>query len=310
VKHKKQKPSVCVTRRDIEMMVALYRYRCLSIGQVRRLLFPSEQTANRRTRRLAAAGYLRVLRVPGVDERLVFLARRGAELVAHELQVPREAITYPTLGREARHPFFVRHHLDVTDFRISLERECLDSGLKLLGFLPEFLSRKVEGGRIEKHLRDVVATGTSGEIAHVPDGVFAIERCQRPALFFVEIDRATEPVGNPGKGVLKAMRFYLDYLRGEGYQRYRDDFGVRRAFSGFRLLFVTTSLVRLENIRRASEKIENTDDGARRFLWLAPRDELRTSGILRMRWSSLDPADPTPYAITGDTGSVDDAADA
>lgn len=289
-----------VTDRDIELLVTLYRYRCLSTAHIRTLLFPSEQTANRRLRYLAATGYVRVLDVPGVVERLAVLAGRGAELVAHHLKVPRETITYPTLGREARHPFFVRHHLDVTDFRIALESECRDSTFRLLGFFPEFLSRKVDGGRIEKHLRDVVATGTGSEISHVPDGVFAIERDGRQALFFVEIDRGTETVGREDKGVLKAMRFYLDYLRSGGYQRYCSDFGIEATFSGFRVLFVTTGSARIWNTRKASDTLENTGDGARRFIWLTPKHEVLANGVLRAAWVSLDPLDTSTYRIDGD----------
>jgi hypothetical protein len=288
--------AVEVTSRDIELLVSLYRYRCLSTAQVKRLLFPSDQTVRRRLHHLAGAGYLRVLRIPGVAERVVVLADRGADLVAGQLGVPPETITYATLGREMRHPFFVQHHLDVTDFRLSLEHECRTSSFRLLGFLPEFINRRVEGGRIEKYLRDVIATG-DGETAHVSDGVFAVERDGRAALFHVEIDRGTEVVSRPDRGVLKAMRFYLDYLRQGAYQRYRDDFGLGEPFSGFRVLFVTTSDRRITRIRDASASIDNTTDGARRFIWLAPQARIDAEGVLQATWKSLDPTDTTSYRI-------------
>jgi len=292
--------SCCVTSRDIDLLVALYRYRCLSTGQVRRLLFPSDQTANRRLLHLAAAQYLRVLRVPGIAERVVVLAGRGAELVADHLRVPPETVTYATLRREARHPFFVRHHIDVTDFRIALESECKTaSALRLLGFLPEFLNRKIDDSRIEKYLRDVIATG-GDDVVHTPDGVFAVERDGRSALFFLEIDRGTEVVSRRDKGVLKAMGFYLGYLQSGSYQRYRDDFGVAAVFSGFRVLFVTTSDKRITNIRNASNAIDDAVDGARRFIWLAPKDQVSSRGVLRATWVSLDPLDTSSYTIDSD----------
>jgi uncharacterized protein YjiK len=51
----------------------------------------------------------------------------------------------------------------------------------------------------------------SGEIEvinYTPDGVFALEKNNRTALFFLEIDRGTEVLSNPEKGFSKAINFY------------------------------------------------------------------------------------------------------
>ena len=77
-------------------------------------------------------------------------------------------------------------------------------------------------------------------INFTPDGVFALEKDGNAALFFVEIDRGTEILSNPDKGVLKAIYFYYNYFISGKYQRYTEDFKCQ-PFKGFRVLLVTTT---------------------------------------------------------------------
>ena len=60
--------------------------------------------------------------------------------------------------------------------------------------------------------------------SHTPDGVFALKKGDNAALFFVEIDRGTEIVSDPEKGVLKSIVFYLNYWVSGKFARYAKDF--------------------------------------------------------------------------------------
>jgi len=297
-------PAVTLTDRDADLLVSLFKHRYLSTSQLQRLHFPSLQTATRRLRLLAGAGYVSTFRSPAISDRIATLTRDGAEAVAERLRV-----TLPELGWDARrqHPkdyLFLEHFLAATDFRITLTlaaaRQAPD--LEMLGFLPEHLVEQTPKGAVRKYIRDVIADvqDSRQKISHAPDGVFALARSGSPALFFLEIDRGTETLSNPERGVLKTIRFYLNYLLGTGFQRYREDFGASEPFKGFRVLMVISSGHRLDNIRSLCGRLAFDPPRAKRFVWLTTQDAVLDSSILTRRWVSLDPADDRSYQIVAE----------
>lgn len=292
-------PGLVLTERDHDLLLTLYRYRYLATSQVRRLLFPSLQTATRRIRTLAAAGYLTTFRVPDVPEQLLALGKPGAEAVAEALLVSLDDLSW-TNGRQPTHALFMRHFLAITDFRIALTK-AIDAreDVELLGFIPEFLAYKVPKEGIQKYIRDIVSDIQSprGKLAHIPDGVFAIRRGDNAALFFLEIDRGTETLTNPQRGVLKILRFYLTYLTEGGYQRYQEEFDAPVPFQGFRLLFATSSAARLANVRTVGDRLRFEPAHAKRFLWLTTLDEISEETILAPLWLPLPVSDTKRLAI-------------
>ena len=107
----------------------------------------------------------------------------------------------------------------------------------------------------------------------------------------------TEVLNDAERGVLKAFRFYLKYLLAKDvpYQRYQDDFGARQAFKGFRVLFVTTSKKRLENMRALGSQLDIKPASAKRFLWLTTAESVDEVRILGQVWASLDVQDGSDY---------------
>ena len=85
----------------------------------------------------------------------------------------------------------MRHFLRTGDFRIAVTLACADSGLDLLGFIPEYFGEKHLSERVTKYIKDVVfdVANAQEEITHTPDGVLALSKAKRPALFFLEVDR-------------------------------------------------------------------------------------------------------------------------
>lgn len=289
-----------LTPRDLELLLSVYKYRYLSTTQVQALHFLSAQTAARRLRLLSRAGYLADFRAPGVDERLVTLAAKGAEAVAAQLLVPLSALDWAKRRPEPHDHYFLRHFLAASDFRIALTQACAEvPDLALLGFLPEHLGRKTPSGSVAKYIRDVVADIESPgrRHAHTPDGVFALARGGKAALFFLEVDRGTEVLSDPGKGFLKAIRFYVAYLQGDTYQRYREDFRVAEPFRAFRVLIVTTSSERLSHMRAVGGALPVEPAHAKRFIWLTTEAEVTPATVLTSIWVPLDPAESKRYAI-------------
>lgn len=293
------KRDVTVTERDLALLRSLGEYRYLSVEQVERLHFPSQQTATRRLRLLAGAGWIEVFRVPTVGVRLACLAAAGERLLRDSGAVSMPEPISPR-REQPKDALFLRHFLAISDFRIGLERAARESrGLDLLGFLPEHVTRPGKGGAPEKMLTQTAPDFQmpKRQIAHCPDGAFALSRGGSAALFFLEIDRGTEVIGDPERGVLKAVRFYLSALLADSHQRLAAEFGAAEPFKGFRTLFVVSSQQRLENIRQRAGAVPCSPESAKRFLWLCPASALARASPLEVSWVSLDPEDQTAYTI-------------
>ena len=292
--------AVILTERDRELLLSLLKYRYLSTSQVERLHFSSEQTATRRLRLLEGASYLATFTPTASSVRLVALARKGADVVAEGLGVPLDQLGWTAKREQPKDYLFLKHFLAANDFRITLTQACAARpDLRLLGFIPEQIGDDASGGDLKKHIREVTidAANPRQKISHAPDGVFVLQRGEASALFFLEIDRGTEVLSNPDRGVLKHVRFYLSSLVSGSYQRYQQEFGLAQPFKAFRALFVVPSDERLENIRRACGTATFSSDHAKRFLWLTTEEALSDSGLLGHEWVSLDPSDPRRYAI-------------
>jgi hypothetical protein len=283
------------TKRDVAVLVDVYKYRYLSVSQVEALHFPSRRTAYRRLQALTALSYLKAFTVPSIPERIYYLDKPGAEVVAGEMQVEVDDLNWHRSMRAPKDYYFLRHFLAINDFRIALTRACEDSPMTLLGFIPEYVGEKTREGNVKKYLRDQVCdiTNTSRRISHTPDAAFALGKEGKAALFFVEIDRGIEVLNDPEKGFLKCISFYLNYWSERKFNRYEQEFGGQ--FQTFRTLIVTSSEKRLENMREAVTKYPFPNNYAKRFLWGATNvnKELMFAPI----WQSLDVNDATHYKI-------------
>lgn len=285
------------TERDSLLLVDLYKHRFLTITQLQRLHFPSMQTAYRRMRLLKSARYVSSFTVANIDESIFMVSPTGLEAVAEALGVDREQLKWNETKAKPRDYYFMRHFFAINDFRITLKLACEASGIRLLGFIPDYYGEKTDKGAVSKYIRDVICDVARErlEVSHTPDGVFALEKDGRAALFFLEIDRGTEVVGDTDKGVLKSIHFYAHYLLDGKYQRYAADFGVQE-FKGFRSLYVTTTTVRIANVRRATEKLD-VPPKSKRFHWITTEDLITAESIFTPIWQSIDPTDEKRYQI-------------
>lgn len=292
-------PAIKLTARDVLFLIDLYKHRYLTVGQVRRLHFPSLQTAYRRTRLLKAAGFLERFTVAHVEEGIFALTRRGLDEVAGALGIDRSDLQWGDATGKPKDYYFMRHFVAINDFRIALRQACDATDVKLLGFIPDYYGKRTERGGVAKYVRDVVCDAAAARepVSHTPDGVFALERRGAAALFFLEIDRGTEVVSDPKRGVLKSLRFYAGYLVDGKYQRYAADFGVP-AFKGFRTVIVTASRARLEHVRAAAGSMD-VPQKAKRFIWIATPDVVHPERLFTAAWRSVDADDANQYSMLG-----------
>ncbi len=278
-----------LTERDSELILSVYKYRYLTTSQVARLHFPSLRTAQRRLQRLTTAKYVAPFRVPNINEAIYRITKPGAKHISHLLGVPITELTWKAGSKPPKDYYFMKHFAGISDFRISLTLASrLSIGVDYLGFIPEHYGKKHLSGRVSKYVKDVVfdINQPGVKITHAPDGVFAL-RTEKPKLFFLEIDRGTETITNPEKGILKMIRFYEGLAEEGKFKGYAQDFD-SLPFSSFRLLIATTTEKRIQNMR---EMLGSHAPKLYKAFWLAPLDSISEENIFSPIWHVLDAND-------------------
>jgi hypothetical protein len=287
-----------LTARDVSIILDVYKYRYLSVSQVERLYFPSKRTAWRRLQALTILKYLKAFSVPHIPERIYYLDKAGAEIVASEMQVTVADLQWYPYTRAPKDYYFLRHFLAINDFRILVALACQDSQIRLLGFIPEYVGEKTRQGNVKKYIRDRVCDVTNEAYyhSHTPDGVFALEKDGKPALFFLEIDRGTEIISDPEKGFLKCIVFYLNYWTEKKFARYAEDFN-SPPFQTFHVLFITTSGERIKHIRAAVTALPYPNDSIKRFFWITTEARIHRDGVFGTIWVSSHREDQNLHRI-------------
>jgi len=295
------RPGPVVTERDRAILRSVADYRFLTTEQLQRLHFPSSQTALRRLRRLESAGLVNRERSDALPTHAVTLTPLGTSALRSG-DVP-SADGDTRRGRTVRLPgaYFLKHLVEVNDFRIALETDARQRrDLELLDVLAD-TDRVTAGAATQPRpalAESVTFEGDRGErIAHTPDLAFALRRDGRQALFLVEIDRGTEVVGDPKRGVGRFVRFYLRALLTGAFAGLGAKLGGRDGFKSFRVLVVTTSAARVEAIRARWGTMPVEPEVAKRFIWLTTRDALLGVSLLEHGWRSLDPRDESRYVV-------------
>jgi hypothetical protein len=286
-----------LTARDIQAILSVYQCRYLTGTQLERLHFPSPQVMWRRMKALLDMGFVKSFTAPHIPERIFYLDKKGAEIAAIESRLTMEELDWRSHQRVPKDYYFLRHFLAINDFRITLLLACQKSDLSLIGFIPEFVGEKNDAGHVKKYLRDRITDKTFPTVSysHTPDAVFCLEKDQKPALFFLEIDRGGEILSDAEKGFLKCVVFYLNYWPGTEWKRYEKDFN--REFRTFRMLTVTTSQERLQHMRETVTRYPFVKDQAKRYLWGTIQTNISTDWILGRIWQAMDMQDTNLYSI-------------
>jgi hypothetical protein len=278
-----------LTTRDIAIIMDVYKYRYLSTSQLKRLHFPSEKTTWRRLQILTELGFIKPFSVPNIPEYVYYLNKKGAEIVSIELDVEIEELDWHRHTRQPKDYYFLRHFLSINDFQMLLNNACQKSNMTLVRFIPEYIGTQTKDGHVKKLIRDQV-----NGLSHTPDAVFSLKKDDKPALFFLEIDRGNEVVSDPERGLLKAVVFYLNYWTSENWKQYRGFLG--GDFKTFRTLIITTSKQRVQHLREATT-LYPFDSHAKRFLWATVDSQVTEDWFFEPIWQSLETTDTNLYKI-------------
>lgn len=255
-----QLPGFRLTDRDGQIVQAVYRYRALTAPQIEALFFaapgarraPSPTRCHYRLQLLYHFGFLNRLEQPvsileGQKPLVYVLTERGAELVAHLLQVERENLDWKARHNpgEAR---FLEHLLCTNDVRIALERAVRFHGWTLGPWHDDRTLRA-------HHAHDFVSIpgphNAQRRVSVVPDGYFTLDIGKpRSGYFFLELDRHTEMVAARAwhrSDWVRKVHAYTEYYRSGAFTR-------RYKATNLRVLTVAFSERRLTHLKQATEQ--------------------------------------------------------
>ena len=249
-----------LTKRDIEILSTLGRYRYLRTSQISRLIFPENKTlqsARRRLKYLYHHGYVGRIQPlvqagSGDGEIAYFLDPSGREVLDSD-DLPNYSL------KNQIKPAFLLHALAVSEFHLNLEISLQDHpNIQLHRIIADFeLKSHTENaiGKRRYRLFDEVhdPIGKRKIVVH-PDLMFILRSESSSGkvfqkLYFVEIDRGTE-----------GLRVIQDKLTGYHLYKREGVFKKFGEFEDFRILFQTTSEKRLHNFCTIASDFSDTLD--------------------------------------------------
>jgi hypothetical protein len=252
--------SLTLTNRAGLGLFFIQRYRFLTVDQFARAAAMNRNTASHQLASFERHGLLGYfgntgLKGYGKTPKAYFLTRKGFELLLRECDIPPELLgSYKEIKVESRWSPQMYHRLRTVDLMISAEVAVRNR--PHLSMVKTFLEyRRVRrGSHIARETTDYVAGEEISDNRIVPDAAFILEniQTQRRALFFVEMDMATERIvshitRDSRLTLYHKISQYDRYLKSLRYSQTYADYGDFRSFT---LCFVTVGRERIENIRR------------------------------------------------------------
>ena len=257
----KRKPeqlgAVRLQERDIAIIGLVHDYRFLNSDQIKLLTDGSARGISRRLQKLFHHGFLDrppsqvAVALAGTPKMVYALADRGADLLAEKSAMDRGKIKWREKNRDVKDRH-IQHTLMISNFRVCLER-ALDTvpGTHLLFWRNENRNELKDRAYI-RH-----SQGRSREIPILPDGFFGIKDTKpKPHIyFFLEADQSTMTNGR----FLNKMRAYWNW--GMHQKGHTKKFGI----PGFRVLTITKTEQRKENLRSVTKNADDSQTGSFMF---------------------------------------------
>lgn len=276
-------------KRDIAIIRLLHNYRFLNSEQIKLLTEGSAQGISRRLQKLYHHRFLdrprHQLSTPwaGSQKMVYALGARGADLLAEKLGTDRGKVRWGEKNREAKDRH-ITHTLMISNFRV-----CLELGLRKLNDVALLFWQKESREHLSDHAYVRDSRGRRHKIPIVPDSFFAMEdtKPKTHMYFFLEADQSTMV----NRRFLDKMRAYWRWYR-EG--RHTKKFGIKK---GFRVLTITKTEQRKENLRKTTKSADDAQTGSFMF-WFTSQLKYsieKPESILGPIWQT--PADDKWHSI-------------
>lgn len=273
-----------LTRRDKEIIKAVYEYRALSAPQIGTLFFPpavvkgTAVTHSRclyRLKLLHTDGYLARAEQPqilseGRKPYVYFLAKKGAQVLAAWLDCALDDLDFKESERRLSFQF-LEHFLLTNDVRLALNLAAARSNAQIERWYDELTLRRMQ---MKEQVVITNAQGSQQKVSLIPDGYFLLhtrEPEEHRYHHFLEIDRRTETGESSVWGRrdwARKVKAYLVYFDSAQYEK---RYGTNKG----RLLTVTTGERRLAHLKEITEQL-----GGKARFWFTTFDQITPTTVL------------------------------
>lgn len=276
-KRAEDKPALKIQPRDIEILRLVYEYRFLTTSQVLLLIPGSSRVILLRLQKLFHNGYLDRLATDLSKENIYALGNKGADILAEYSDIDRGKIDWTWKNRKNRKPNR-NHTLMISNFRIALSIALKVGPAQFHVWVPEGDS-----------LRDAVFVDQGQKKVRIPfspDAYFSLTDGNDYLNFFLEADQSTM---TNERFLHKMQGYWHFYTQGKHQQKFGID--------SFRVLTVTKSKMRAENLRRVAKKADDKQMGSAMF-WFTSEENYnpeKPETILQPIWQT--PKDATLHHL-------------
>src|SRR3990170_8122622 len=282
-----------ITSRDLDILVAVYRFRFLTRQLVEWAFFSREDgdfdrrssLAARRLQVLYEAGYVQRLVMPvlpgtGRSPAVYALSSRGADAVAAHLGVDRGEVDWTPKQSRAT-AFFMEHTLAIAQLWAALTAALRGTGFHIGRWAGEAELRRWAMRGYDRESGRTISIRPDGYMELIwPDDAFD--------PFFIEVDMGTETNTRVGR----KLGAYHDLRR----EIARSDLDMR----DFYLLIVTSGARRMENLRRIASKALSHN-----VCCFATLEDLHPSRVLTA-WRDVNNADTQLIGFSDDESSAEE----
>jgi DNA-binding Lrp family transcriptional regulator len=288
--------------RDREILKWVYDCRLLTSRQINRLVSGSDQWILRRLQRLFHHGYLDRVKTASFNEVYTYgIGNKGIdELVLRYAGIDRGKADWTTNNREVKERH-VAHTLMAANFRVALTLAVQERPeTKIITWIPDGGIKEKVGFREERKGKEGEASAVKRELPVNPDGFIAIEDQGDELFFMPEFDRSSMT----DKRFFEKLRGFWHWWKQGGHRSlawsYWNDQGQyihRAGINNFRVVTLTKSEERAENLRRMAKHVDDKRSGSDMFLFASEErfDPGKPASILAPIWQT--PKDNTWHSL-------------
>jgi len=265
--------------RDLKVLELVHEYRFLRSDQISVLVqddgvkLKTNQVILKRLQKLFHNGILDRPRdqirydLMGSDRMIYALGNGGADILTEKLGIDRGKIDWSKKNREVKRNY-LQHVLMISNFRACLALATRERGGILFWR---------QGDEIRDYVKTQDEEGRKLRYPVWPDGFFGLQTPKGEQYFFLEADRSTMT----NERFLKKMKGYWAYWKEECH---RKKYGI----DTFRVLTITRSEARKENLRKTTQEADDKEKGSPMFMFCCEKSySLEEPGsILEANWQT------------------------
>ena len=273
-----------ISTKEKKLLFQIVEYQLLLIDQIAILNHTGKRIVQRKISRLFKNGLLNLSSRNnssnyGRPENIISISEKGIKLLQNENLVD----NYIPIERFVHEKIYnIEHEILLNWFRIHLNHipiKVPDLVTDFISSTNPFLPLKGNGSPIisENFEND------KSKIDFIPDGVFYIKSMDqnKSLLFFLEVDMGTESLQTSGlnsNNITTKIKNYRAYFQSQKFKRYETKWNTK--FNGFRLLFLTNSTKRKNNICDLACSDKSND-----FIWVTHQDDMLEKGLGGKIWA-------------------------